>query len=312
MTVADKVINENKILPIFARHETFHVRHGWLKKGFDKAKEDPKLFLSDDATVVLGVGKNMVKAIKYWCLVFNILDEPRENNKSLGLYPTDFGEQLFSDSGWDPFLENDASLWLLHWQIFKSPCWAPAWYYTYNSFKKVDFTKDILTNGLLEYKENNFPNSNAVQSSLEKDINCILRMYTKQNNKITGEDSIDCPFTELNLINNTTDSKHYAFNVGSKFNLPEEIIVACCLEYAHINDCENNSKTISVSRLLYEEGSPGLIFKLTESSIHDALDKVCGKFNNIYLSDTAGLVQLCFDENPQILSERILEEYYRR
>ena len=201
-------------------------------------------------------------------------------------------------------------MWLLHWKVFNSICCAPAWYYTFNIFKKVDFAKDSLINGLSEYKDNHFNTSNAVISSLEKDVNCILRMYTRQNNKISGEDSIDCPFTELNLINNTIDSKHYAFNIGNKFNLPAEIIVSCCLEYAGRNNLD--SKTIAVSRLLYEVGSPGLIFKLTESSMYDALDKVCDKNKKVYLSDTAGLVQLCFDENPQYLSEKILEEYYRR
>jgi hypothetical protein len=42
----------------FARHETFHPRFGWLKKGYDLALEDAQVFLRDDAPVRLGVGKN--------------------------------------------------------------------------------------------------------------------------------------------------------------------------------------------------------------------------------------------------------------
>jgi hypothetical protein len=56
-----------KVNPVFARHETFHPRFGWLKKGFDLAKQDPDIFLREDAPVRLGVGKNMVSAIRYWC-----------------------------------------------------------------------------------------------------------------------------------------------------------------------------------------------------------------------------------------------------
>ena len=52
------------IHPIFARHETFHPRFGWLKKGFDKADDDNLVFSKESAPVVLGVGKNMVKAIR--------------------------------------------------------------------------------------------------------------------------------------------------------------------------------------------------------------------------------------------------------
>ena len=46
------------IHPIFSRHETFHPRFGWLKKGFDKAHEDNAIFSKESAPVVLGVGKN--------------------------------------------------------------------------------------------------------------------------------------------------------------------------------------------------------------------------------------------------------------
>ena len=67
--------NESVIHPIFARHETFHPRFGWLKKGFDKADEDDRVFSRDSAAVVLGVGKNMVKAIRYWCIAFKVVDE---------------------------------------------------------------------------------------------------------------------------------------------------------------------------------------------------------------------------------------------
>ena len=67
--------------PIFARHETFHPRFGWLKKGFDKANDDNSLFSKESAPAVLGVGKNMVKAIKYWCIAFKVVDESKANGK---------------------------------------------------------------------------------------------------------------------------------------------------------------------------------------------------------------------------------------
>lgn len=93
---------------VFARHETFHPRFGWLKKGYDLALADPGIFLRDDAPVLLGVGKNMVRSIRYWCSAFKVLTE--EDGQ---IQPTRLGQQLLDDDGWDPFLENPASLWLL-------------------------------------------------------------------------------------------------------------------------------------------------------------------------------------------------------
>ncbi|MHB8804596.1 MAG: DUF4007 family protein, partial [Coriobacteriia bacterium] len=96
----------------FARHETFHLRYGWLKKGFDLAASDPEGFLAEDAAVRLGVGKNMVRAIRYWCRAFKVTAEhanPVRPRVSLDV-PTEFGRRLMSDQGYDPYLENPASL----------------------------------------------------------------------------------------------------------------------------------------------------------------------------------------------------------
>lgn len=68
----------------FGRHETFAVRYGWLSKGFQAMDENSKVFESDEATVRLGVGKNMVSAIKYWLRACRMID-PTEN------IPTDLG-----------------------------------------------------------------------------------------------------------------------------------------------------------------------------------------------------------------------------
>ena len=54
--------------PVFARHETFHPRYGWFRKAYVAATRDPHVFTSEDAPVRLGVGKNMVRAIRFWGL----------------------------------------------------------------------------------------------------------------------------------------------------------------------------------------------------------------------------------------------------
>lgn len=162
---------ENAVNPIFANHETFHPRFGWLKKGFDAAKKNPDIFSQDDAPVRLGVGKNMVSAIRYWSSAFKIIDKSN--------LPTRFGEKLLGNNGWDAYLEDPASLWLLHWNLLKPTCEAAAWYYIFNIFRDLDFTKEDILAGLKDYI-NNF-NKNIAESSFIKDVNCILRMYAAQD-----------------------------------------------------------------------------------------------------------------------------------
>jgi len=50
--------------PSFSGHESFPLRYGWLKKCVDAVAEDAVFFARDDAMVALGVGKNMVRAVK--------------------------------------------------------------------------------------------------------------------------------------------------------------------------------------------------------------------------------------------------------
>ncbi|WP_354635630.1 DUF4007 family protein [Planktothricoides raciborskii] len=289
----------NPVNPVFARHETFHPRFGWIKKGFDAANKDPGVFLADDATVRLGVGKNMVNSIRYWCKAFKVL----ENDS-----PTEFGHKLLGDRGWDPFLEDPASLWLLHWNLLKPTCEAAAWYFTFNHFRAVEFSQNDLFLGIGDYRDT-LKNSIA-DSSINKDVTCILRMYVEQEEKIgASEDSLDCPFTELGLIHSAGNSRQYKFRIGHKRNLPAEIIVATCLAYA--SSVGQGAKTMAISRLLYDIGSPGMVFKLTENAVCDAIETVARRVNKINLSETAGLIQFSFNDDPLLLADDILEKYYR-
>jgi Protein of unknown function (DUF4007) len=280
---------------IFARHETFHPRFGWLKKGFDRASAD----LRDDAPVRLGVGKNMVRSIRYWCSAFKLLKDDQ---------PTEFGAQLLSQGGWDTYLEYPASLWLLHWKLLEPPNLATAWDFTFNYFHRVDFTVEDLFYQLCEYRDREA--SRISDSSLKKDVSCVLRMYVVQPNKSqVSEDSLDCPFTELGLIHTAGDSRHYMFRVGQKQNLAPEIVVYACLR--HHARTASAARTIPIANLLYEIGSPGLVFKLTESAICEAIETIARRWEQISLSDAAGKLQFSFEDEPLKLAADILDSYYR-
>src|SRR5947209_12763996 len=100
----------------FSGHETFPFRYPWLKKGFDAVEEDGDVFLRDDAITTLGVGKNMVRSIRHWCLAAGTLEE-NPGNRGGALKVSDLGRLLLADDGLDPYLEDPATLWLIHWQL---------------------------------------------------------------------------------------------------------------------------------------------------------------------------------------------------
>jgi len=146
---------EPRMLKAFARHETFHPRYGWLKKGFDAVVQQPDVFTRPDATVTLGVGKNMVRAIRYWCRAFKLLEEyPRSNTgRLLDARPASFGIKLMGADGWDPYLERAGSLWLLHWMLVRPPCLAPSWSIVLNATSLDVFTESDLVRELRLYCE---------------------------------------------------------------------------------------------------------------------------------------------------------------
>ena len=76
-------------------HESFPCRYAWLPKAVRGLQEDPKLFLDEEGAMVkLGVGKNMVRSIRFWSQVMGMA-EAETKRPSLSL--TDFGRILLAE-----------------------------------------------------------------------------------------------------------------------------------------------------------------------------------------------------------------------
>ena len=69
--------------PVFGRHETFHPRWGWFSKAVFEGKTNPYVFQQSDAPLLLGVGKNMVRAIRYWGEASTLLKEVKPPKERL-------------------------------------------------------------------------------------------------------------------------------------------------------------------------------------------------------------------------------------
>ena len=93
---------------IFSGHESFPCKTLWLKKGYDFVVQG-KDFNNPNSVIDLGVGKNMVASIRFWLRAFNVCKEGK---------PTWLGDYLFEEVyGKDRYIEDLATLWLLHWYI---------------------------------------------------------------------------------------------------------------------------------------------------------------------------------------------------
>lgn len=284
--------------PRFGRHETFHLRYGWLKKAYDASLSDPDIFLDVDATTRLGVGKNMVRAIRYWAVAFGVLAEEPDpaNTRQSQTFPTEFGVFLLDDDGRDPFLEDPSSLWLLHWNLLRPPCSAPSWWLTFGEMGAAEFSSADLLSAIRQSADRHPEWGSVADGSVVKDVRCLLRMYAATNvGRDLIEDSLDSPFVELNLLRRVPGSGDlYVFETGPKPSLRPEVVVYSVLDY--IDWTKPSTKVMSLAQLTFGVGSPGQIFRLTEDEMFDLLLRAEHDAPGLRVTQSAGLRQVTWSD----------------
>lgn len=275
----------------FSGHETFPFRYPWLKKGFDAVFADGNIFLRDDAITILGVGKNMVRSIRHWCLTAGVLDE-NNGEKGGALRVSELGKLLLADDGLDPYLEDPATLWLLHWQIASNRARATTWFWTFSHFHEPEFTREALTSALSKWTQT-LGGKQVAESSLKRDVEVFLRTYvpSRQSRGDIAEDSLDCPLVELGLIIQPGAGHAYRFQRGFQHSLPDGILL-----YAVIRFWEAfapAAKTLALRDVASQPGSPGRLFKIDESSLVERLESIERQTEgSLSYGETAGLRQL--------------------
>ena len=291
----------------FSGHQTFVARNGWLEKGVDLISKNPHGFLEDDAVIQLGVGKNMVESIKYWCQQTGLIEDGQESGT---MQLTDFGRFIFGNgeqSGVDPYLEDDATLWMLHYKmVVEAP--TSTWSMVFNHYNKPEFRKEELASFIMRRLED--AKVSVSDQTIERDIDCFIHTYAGTKNK-SGEESFDSPFLSLYLIQSTGDSGLYRLNIGRKANLPEELVGYAILRYME----SVKELDVSLNRLLFEPQSPGQVFKLDQSALVDAvLSLEKDSKNKLNYSDTAGLATVRYGGDRFKFREdmeRFLNRYYQ-
>jgi GNAT superfamily N-acetyltransferase len=88
----------------FARHETFHLRDGWLFKGLEAVQADECALYAHDAHHNLGIGLNMLKSLVYWLQATNLVQAvPAKGTSRSPLRPTRLAELVCAH---DPYFED--------------------------------------------------------------------------------------------------------------------------------------------------------------------------------------------------------------
>lgn len=283
---------------IFSGHDSFQCRQLWLKKGYDFVIEG-RNFNDESAVIQLGVGKNMVSSIRFWLKAFNIIDK-----KDI---PTEFGKRLFdNENGYDPFLEDEASLWLLHYQIVKTG-FASIYSIIFNEFRKekMFFNRESFVNYVKRLGESN-PELIFNENTIAKDFDVFINLYKNESSITDIEDSFSGILSELELLKATYNQKgkidSYYIENTERDILNEYIVLFTIL------DNPNYGNSISLNSLEFDLNSTGSIFSLNRSGLMNKISDLVKKFKEITFTDQAGIKELQFKNKPEAYT--ILDKYY--
>lgn len=273
----------------FGRHETFHLRFGWLTKGYQAWQEDPGIFEQDDATVRLGVGKNMVTAIKYWMTAAQVAGQGPK-----GWAPTPLGRMIFDrKTGCDPYLEDDATIWLLHWLLASNAEGATGLYWFFNRFHKPEFTGEELNQALRAFISENL-GTRVSDSTLKHDTALLVRMYQPSvaSRATPLEESLDSPMATLGLIQAIPGTKYHESKPEFRARLPLAVLgFAVAQAFAAYGQAE-----LPIERLIRSDGlwaAPGSVFRLTEECLIAKLEELIASHPGLYaLRESAGIHQI--------------------
>ncbi len=299
--------------PQFSGHETFPLRYGWLKKVCDRVLElegetgNKSICWDDDAIAYFGVGKNMVGSMRHWAKTADIIDESLGTNT---VTMTLLGKQIFGKNGLDPYMENPATLWLIHWKLAAKPE-KTTWFWAFNHYSSITFDRDHLVRGLSRLaKERNW--AKAAEVTIRNDVGCFIRTYVARqpSGKVVHDDALESPLTELGLIKATGRKDGFRFVRGPKSTLTDGVFVYSLIDF-WLN-YSPHAATLSFEAINQHPGSPGRVYVLDENDTTDRLvdlESITG--GKLRWSEIAGLKQVVrtVDLNEELKFSLLAEDF---
>lgn len=294
----------------FGRHETFPLRVGWLPKGLMALRQDADVFNQhEQAMRTLGVGRNMVKAIHYWLRVCNLVEFDTKQNAASACI-TALGDALLGERA-DPYLEDDATLWIIHWLIASNAEMATGFFWFFNRFAAPRFKDADALLAMKDFAATELHLTTRAETTLKSDISTLLRLYAAVPGRT--DEHLDALLAPLGLVEADPDGGYRSPRTSRPFMPQLALEFALAQRFA----VEPDLQALPVRSILYAEGAwaaPGAVFRLNEEGLMTQLERLIATRPDQYaLRDTAGLHQLFWrdrERRPEPLA--VLRDYYRR
>jgi len=276
----------------FRAHDTFFIRKGWLSKGMRHVLATPDVFISkvNNPMDVLGIGANMVKALRYWMVAVGLTAEAAVGQRLQTL--TQLGVIIQEN---DPYFEEAGTLWLLHYMLVRDKdvtnTEATAWWYFFNEFRMNQFTRDDFLAQIGKFLRSSDGGDKPVRT-IEDDFNCIINTYVSRMKsspeKIMPESNIDCPLGELGLIDIVGTERDGGRQKIYRKASPKKDMLHPLILLAVLIDQAQGETEVRISSIQSSNGSAGRAFNLDIISLTSLLYKI-ELLGYIKVNRTAGL-----------------------
>ena len=259
----------------FSGHGTFAFRHAWLPKAYRLQKQDPFAFSDvDNAMTELGLGKNMVHALRFWVEAAGVARPVRGR----GLELTEFAHAVFGPQGFDPYLEDVCTRWLLHWNLSaRSEGALFAWRFLLNHWTFPELTRSEALAAFARVSAK-LGYSHSV-TTLSQHLDAFLHTYLSvRSGKVGIEDSLDGPLVDLTLLQPVGERKAdggrwetiLAFRREPKPEITPALFDYCLADFwARFHDSQ---ATLTLREVTLGACSPGQVFKLPEDAVRSRLE----------------------------------------
>ena len=278
----------------FSGHQTFPLRITWIPKAVAEitAGRDP-LTNIDDGITELGLGKNMVEALRCWIEAFQIAKRV-ETHWQL----TPIGSLVFHPSaGLDPYYEDVSTSWLLHWLI-SSNTEAPffAWECLFNRWPATEFSASQVIDAF--EKETNKTARPASSVTVKQHWEVFLHSY-RRTSADKGEDHLDSAMSVLRLIQKFGERANasgksetlYSFDMTRKQTIPQQLFSFFLHDWWNKNNREE--KTTTLREIVLGDHSPGRLLKMQESEVIQRINDLARVQPKVYrIVESANLRQL--------------------
>lgn len=260
----------------YSGHETFACRYAWLPKAFRALDADPSILGDEErAMVALGVGKNMVRSIRFWVEVMGVAAAPLRGRT---LEPTAFGRAIFGADGYDQYLEDVRTVWLLHWNLSTQaddPVFA--WRYLLNHWPHADLSRSEVLKAF--QRESEKAGLSHSEVTLAQHVDVFLHSYLPSRGTTALEDSIDGPLVDLAFLQYVGDRQAggssrrepvYAFRREAKPEITPEVFEYCLHDFWQ--QWRPAEATLTYRDVALAPCSVGQIFKLPEEDVRTRLE----------------------------------------